>query len=82
MVLFTLLMPVVEKITELVISVEGFVDETTSLLPSIMVILVVDILEKYFVKFSRVLAACHFFPFGPSIQDFNFLYQKNGDIQA
>ena len=70
-------MPVVEKITELVISVEGFIDEAVSLLPSSMVILVVDILEKYFVKFSRVLAACHFFPYGPSIQDFQFFVSKN-----
>ena len=46
MILFTLLMPVVEKITELVISVEGFIDEATSLLPSIMVILVGNVLKK------------------------------------
>ena len=46
MVLFTLLMPVVEKITELVISVEGPIDEAVSLLPSIMVILVGNVLKK------------------------------------
>ena len=63
MILFTLLMPVVEKITELVLSVEGFIDEATSLLPSIMVILVVDILIKMFSKIQPCFGSLPFFPF-------------------
>ena len=53
---------VVEKITELVISVDGFIDEVTSLLPSIMVILVVEVPIKMFSKIQPCFGSLPFFP--------------------
>ena len=57
-----LLMPVVEKISELVVSVEGFIDEATSLLPSIMVILVVEVPIEMFSKIQPCFGSLPFFP--------------------